>query len=96
MKHLGNKPVRYLFLAGLLLLLLAAVATANGGLSVDWHTIDGGGGIAAASSYQLEGTIGQPEGGHQATGDSYQLNGGYWGAAAPASYAIYLPIVQRP
>ncbi|MCB8961022.1 MAG: hypothetical protein H6651_11955 [Ardenticatenales bacterium] len=48
------------------------------------------GGIAAASIYQLEGTIGQPEGGHQAVGGSYQLNGGYWGAAArPTTPSIY-------
>ncbi len=96
MKFPGNKPMRYLILSGLLLLLLAAVATANGGLSIDWHTIDGGGGSAAASSYQLEGTIGQPDGGHQAAGGNYQLNGGYWGAAAPTGYAVYLPLVQRP
>ena len=46
--------------------------------SIDWHTIDGGGGTSTGGLYSVSGTIGQPDAGTM-SGGSYSLDGGYWG-----------------
>src|SRR5688572_32852239 len=48
--------------------------------SIDWYTIDGGGGTSSGGAYTLSGTIGQPDAGTLA-GGSYLLAGGFWGGA---------------
>jgi len=45
--------------------------------SIDWYTIDGGGGTSTGGDFQVSGTIGQPDAG-AATGGPYQLVGGFW------------------
>ena len=45
--------------------------------SLDWFTIDGGGGTSSGGSYTLNGTIGQPDAG-TLSGGSYTLEGGFW------------------
>jgi hypothetical protein len=65
------------------LLLAAAGALAGVGLcaqtySIDWSTIDGGGGTSAGGDYVLEGTIGQPDAGPASSGGDYTLQGGFW------------------
>jgi hypothetical protein len=45
--------------------------------SIDWHTIDGGGGMSSGGPYVLIGTIGQPDAAYSAGGD-YELLGGFW------------------
>ncbi len=55
--------------------------------SIDWYTIDGGGGRSTNGQYSLSGTIGQ----HDAstapmTGGQYSLTGGFW-----ALYAVQTP-----
>ena len=48
-----------------------------------WFTIDGGGGtFSTGGSYELGGTVGQPEAGPTLTGGVYELVGGFWPAAA--------------
>ena len=59
---------------------------------VRW-TIDGGGGLGGAGSYSAAGTIGQADAG-ALSGGSYQLTGGFWGAAAPQP-VVYLPMIVR-
>src|SRR5437763_10952286 len=49
--------------------------------SIDWFTIDGGGGTSSGGQYSLSGTIGQPDAGHL-TGGTYTLEGGFWGIVA--------------
>lgn len=49
--------------------------------SLDWQTIDGGGGVCTAGAYTLSGTIGQPDAG-LLTGGNFTLAGGFW--AGPA------------
>ena len=44
----------------LVALMLLATA-ANGQYSLDWYTIDGGGGRSSGGPYVLTGTIGQPD-----------------------------------
>jgi len=46
--------------------------------SVDWFKIAGGGGTSAAATYQITGTVGQPDAGGAMTGGNYSLTGGFW------------------
>jgi len=43
--------------------LLIVPATLFAPLSIDWHTIDGGGGTSSGGVYSVVGTIGQPDAG---------------------------------
>ncbi|MBM4108262.1 MAG: hypothetical protein FJ255_05545 [Phycisphaerae bacterium] len=54
-------------------------------LSIDWHTIDGGGGTSAGGSFTVSGTIGQPDAGPVMSGGVFALTGGFWagGSAGP-------------
>ncbi len=49
--------------------------------SIDWFTIDGGGGTSSGSGYELSGTIGQPDT-RLMTGGDFTLTGGFWGMLA--------------
>ncbi len=46
--------------------------------SIDWNTIDGGGGTSTGGVYSVSGTIGQPDAGTR-SGGNYTLQGGFWG-----------------
>ena len=46
--------------------------------SIDWQTIDGGGGTSTGGVYSVTGTIGQPDAGAM-SGGNYTLQGGFWG-----------------
>ena len=72
-----------LALLGSLSLLVSAQAQSY---SIDWFTIDGGGGTSTGGVYSVSGTIGQPDAG-AASGGSYSLIGGFWGAAIPVQQA---------
>ncbi len=48
-----------------------------------WHTVDGGGGMnATGGTFELSGTIGQPDAGGPALGGRYGLHSGFWALAA--------------
>ena len=49
-----------------------------GQYSIDWSTIDGGGGTSTGGVYSASGTIGQPDASGAMTGGSYSLTGGFW------------------
>jgi hypothetical protein len=53
-------------------------------LSVDWYTIDGGGGTSTNGVYAVTGTIGQPDAGVLTDG-FYQVTGGFWSVLAAVS-----------
>src|SRR5256885_14185661 len=62
-----------------LALLLGAAASAPAqSYSIDWFTIDGGGGTSSGGPYTLSGTIGQPDAGTM-SGGNFTLDGGFWG-----------------
>lgn len=67
-----------LFLAGSLLCGLQNISAQS--YSIDWFTIDGGGGTSTGGVYAVSGTIGQPDAGTM-TGGHYTLQGGFWGMA---------------
>jgi hypothetical protein len=49
--------------------------------SIDWYTIDGGGGTSTGGVYSVNGTIGQPDAGHM-SGGNFTIDGGFWGIIA--------------
>ena len=59
--------------------LLAIVTRTSGQLySIDWHTIDGGGGTSTGGVFAVSGTIGQPAAGGPMTNGQYSVTGGFW------------------
>lgn len=56
-------------------MLLAAPAA--GDYSIDWYTIDGGGGLSSGGDFTLTGTTGQPDA-DWSEGGGYELLGGFW------------------
>jgi hypothetical protein len=50
--------------------------------SIDWFTIDGGGGTSTGGVYSVSGTIGQPDAGAVMSGGNYTLQGGFWAIQA--------------
>jgi hypothetical protein len=68
----GWKPV----LLCLAFLLCQSASAQN--YSIDWYKIAGGGGTSTEGTYQVSGTIGQPDAGGPMTGGNYSLTGGFW------------------
>ena len=73
-----------LIVVTVLLCTMAAVFARSGSgvLSVDWFTVDGGGGTSTAGSFQLTGTIGQPDAGSMSGGD-FVVAGGFLPGQSP-------------
>ena len=68
------------------LLPVAFAFQALGQHSLDWSTIDGGGGTSTGGVYSVGGTLGQPDAGTlsgtNASGQTFTLVGGFWGVVA--------------
>ena len=63
------------------LLLLTATSAAAQDFSINWYTVDGGGEMfTTGGSFELSGTIGQPDAGVM-TGGDFELVGGFWPGA---------------
>jgi hypothetical protein len=60
-----------------LLLLFAAVVSATAQYTIDWSTIDGGGGSGSSGKFTMQSTIGQVDAFRGATGN-VAFFGGYW------------------
>jgi len=61
------------------LLAITARAQSGGGYDLSWWTIDGGGiTFAVGGTFDLGGTIGQPDASYALTGGTYSLTGGFW------------------
>ena len=82
-------------LAAALILTIALLAgtRAAGIFTIDWWSVDGGGGRSSGGAYVLDGTIGQADAGVLG-GATYSSTDGYWGVALPRS-TILLPLVKR-
>jgi len=75
-------------------LVAAPFALAQGhSYTLDWWTIDGGGGTSSNSRYTLQATTGQPDASVMSNG-RYTLAVGYW--AGTDRYEVYLPVLMRP
>ena len=70
----------------------AAVAqmAAPAGYDLSWNTVDGGGGISTGGTFELSGTVGQPDASMiPMTGGTFEVSGGFWpGSAAPAPECV--------
>lgn len=64
----------------LLILVSATVATRAATLDLSWYTIDGGGGTSTGGSFEVVGSIAQPDPG-LLIGGTFELQGGYWTGA---------------
>jgi hypothetical protein len=77
----------------LALLLVPVVANAQS-YSIDWYKIAGGGGTSTGATYQVTGTIGQPDASGAMTGGNYSLTGGFWSlisvAQTPGGPTLYI------
>jgi hypothetical protein len=62
-------------------LLSAFCFCAHAQYSLNWSTIDGGGGTSTGDVYSVSGTIGQPDAATM-SGGGFTLNGGFWGIIA--------------
>jgi hypothetical protein len=62
--------------------------------SIDWSTIDGGGGTSAGGPYSLSATIGQPDAGPM-LGGGYSLSGGFWSIEAIALPGVPKLFIMR-
>jgi len=68
-------------------------AQSGGAFSLDWSTLDSGGGEVSGGTYQLQTTIAQSDAGNS-SGGVFTLEGGYWpGNFQP--WHIYLPTTRR-
>jgi hypothetical protein len=46
--------------------------------SISWYKIAGGGGTSTNGTYQVAGTVGQPDASGPMTGSAYSMTGGFW------------------
>jgi hypothetical protein len=69
--------MRTLFLIATFALLAQRMVCAQS-YSIDWFTVDGGGGTSTGGIYSVTGTIGQPDAG-RVTNGQYSVVGGFWG-----------------
>ena len=96
---LKQKSKRILWVLSVIVLLsmiLAGVAIASSGgpYTLNWLTIDGGGGRSTGGDYVVSGTIGQPDAGEMIGGD-YAISGGFWGHLVGWLYKLFLPQIMR-
>jgi len=61
-----------------LAVVFSAVTARSQSYSIDWYTIDGGGGTSTGGVYSVSGTIGQPDVGPTMTNGQYAVTGGFW------------------
>jgi hypothetical protein len=77
---------------------IAAVAIAFAAVaqySINWSTIDGGGGVMTGGGYAMRGTIGQPDADNMDGGD-FVVHGGFWvPVAVQVEGAPWLTIVSE-
>ena len=70
----GEIKMKILFM---LTIVLISISMVEADYSIPWYTIDSGGGTSSGGSYQLTGTIGQPDAGFHDEAP-YELLGGFW------------------
>ena len=63
-----------------ILIVIAASRLTVAQHEISWSTVDGGGATSTGGSYDVSGTIGQPDAGPSPAmiGETYELTGGFW------------------
>ncbi len=64
-----------------LAMLALTLSAARAQYSIDWFSIDGGGGASTGGIYSVSGTVGQPDAGTM-SGGPFALHGGFWSIVA--------------
>ncbi len=83
--------MRVLHVLAVSLALACSLPVSAQNFSIDWFSIDGGGGTSAGGNFSLSGTIGQPDASVQPmTGGSFTLTGGFW-----SLFAVQTPDAPR-
>ena len=80
-KQIVSKPTTRVGLAiliGLFFISAKVLSVSAQSYSIDWFTIDGGGGTSTGGVYSVSGTIGQPDAGGPMTNGQYSVTGGFW------------------
>jgi hypothetical protein len=82
-QHLGENDGIRIILGLIVLTCLSVLRASAQTYSIDWHTIDGGGGTSTGgpmigSNYSVSGTIGQADAGAPLTNGQYSVTGGFW------------------
>jgi hypothetical protein len=86
--HGVSRPTLNLWLIVCLLVSVLHLPAFAQSYSIDWYKISGGGGTSTGATYQVTGTIGQPDAsgamsGGPVTGNNYySLTGGFWSLIA--------------
>ncbi len=65
-----------------LVLLFCSSSSQAQSYTIDWSTIDGGGGTSTGGVFAVSGTLGQPDAGPTMSGGNYSVDGGFWGIIA--------------
>src|SRR6185503_11802568 len=81
-RHWNLKLGASLVLGCWCLVLLLCLAAHAQTYSIDWSTIDGGGGTSTGGVYSISGTIGQPDAGPTMSGGNFSVDGGFWSLIA--------------
>ncbi len=85
----------------ILLLLTIGIGAVYAGVqqvySINWWTVDGGGGRLEGNTYLLRSTAGQPDAAPPLSGGTYTLYSGYWagGEMVGEGFYIFLPLTIR-
>src|SRR5882757_6796807 len=77
----------------LLGLLVPALVRAQS-YSIDWFTIDGGGGTSTNGQYTVAGTVGQPDAGVPMTNGQYSIVGGFWVLPVAVPQGTNTPVLK--
>jgi len=62
----------------LVLSLLVSASSFAQSYSIDWYKVAGGGGTSTGGTFQVSGTIGQPDASSAMTGGNFSVTGGFW------------------
>jgi hypothetical protein len=65
-------------LPAILVLIGVAIGGTAQSFSIDWQSIDTGGGTSTGAMFSVSGSIGQPDAGAPMTGGTFSLHGGFW------------------
>ena len=70
--------MRYTIGLGILVLLFVYSTARAQPYTIDWYTVDGGGGDLVGGPFLLSGTVGQHDAGGPLVGGGFVLTSGYW------------------
>ncbi len=84
MRAVQKRRVAWYCLPVLSLVPIAAASAGGGALSIEWSSIDAGGGVSSGGGFVLAGSLGQHDAGPMSA-SGFEVAGGFWPGAAPTS-----------